>query len=335
MKDSTFEALVMDRPDGTSLTVGVRQLPMSDLLTGEIQVRVEYSSVNYKDALILSESGYRAQRYPMVPGIDLAGAVLTSADPAFSPGDRVVLNGDGLGESRWGGYAERAVVSPHSLVLLPPELSTRDAMVIGTAGLAAALGILALLDRGLTPESGPVLVTGAAGGVGSLAVAILAALGFQVTASAGRASAHLLLAELGAKEVIGRLPEGDAPLRKERWAGALDTVGGNTLSSVLAEMAYGAAVAATGFAGGMITPLHLAPLLVRGTSIVGINTSSCPVKLRRRAWNFLAASLPRKAIESSVTVISLADVPETAQALLRGAIQGRVIVKLSHAPSTS
>ncbi|HEX5352647.1 MAG TPA: acryloyl-CoA reductase [Rhodanobacteraceae bacterium] len=317
----------MDRRDNAALTVGVRQLPIPDLPAGEVDISVEHSSVNYKDALILSESGYRAQRYPMVPGIDLAGTVLASTDAAFSPGDRIVLNGDGLGESRWGGYAERAVVSPHSLVLLPPELSTRDAMVMGTAGLAAALGILALLDHGLSPQSGPVLVTGASGGVGNLAVSVLAKLGFEVTASAGRTSTHRFLTDLGAKEVIGRLPkDGDAPLRKERWAGALDTVGGNTLSSVLAEMAYGAKVASLGFSGGMITPLNLAPLLVRGVSIAGINTSLCPIELRRRAWTFLAGSFPRGLLEESVMVASLAEVPETAQALLRGEIQSRVVV---------
>ncbi len=334
MEHLTFWALVMDKPDGASLTVGVQQLPISALPSGEIHIRVEYSSVNYKDALILSESGYRAQHYPMVPGIDLAGTVLTSAHPQFRPGDRVVLNGDGLGEVRWGGYAARATVSPHSLVLIPPELSTRDAMAIGTAGLAAALGVLALLDRGLTPASGPVLVTGAAGGVGSLAVAMLAARGFHVTASAGRASTHGMLRELGAKEIIGRLDESNTPLENEHWAGALDTVGGTTLPRILAALTYGATIASTGFAGGLVAPIHLAPFLVRGVSMVGINTSSCPLHLRQRAWNFLATYLPHKVIESSLTVISLQRVPEVAQALLRGTIQGRVVVALTEDDTT-
>ena len=331
VSDTKFRALVLDRDDGR-LTTAVQSLPTAALPAGEVQVAVEYSSVNYKDALILAERGYRAASYPMVPGIDLAGTVLASTDPAFAPGDRVVLDGDGLGESRWGGYAERASVDAASLVHVPPRFSTHDAMAIGTAGLAAALAVLALEGAGLARGAGPVLVTGAAGGVGSLATALLAARGYAVTASTGQAAdGESHLRALGAAELVGRLPapEPDRPLLPERWAAVVDTVGGATLARALSETRYGGAVAATGFAASLEVPLHLAPLLVRGVRLLGVNTSRCPVAQRRAAWALLAESLPAAALAQGVSTIGLDDVPTAAARLLAGQSRGRTVVELA------
>lgn len=323
--ESAFRALVLERLLG-GLAASVRHLDAADLPPGDVRVAVEYSAVNYKDALILAERGYRAAAYPMVPGIDLAGTVVASAAPAFAPGDRVALNGGGLGERRWGGYAELASVEAASLVHVPDRFTTRDAAAIGTAGLAAALAVGALEAYGLAPGAGPVLVTGAGGSVGRLATALLAARGHAVTASTGRPAQHAALRDMGAAAVVGRLAPPDAPLSPERWAAAVDTVGGATLAAVLAAVRYGAPVAAAGFTAGLDVPLHLAPLLVRGAAVLGVNTSACPADQRRTAWALLAASLPDRALTAGVAEVALEDVPAVAAQLLAGGTEGRTIV---------
>ena len=326
----SFRALLLDQA-AQGLVVAIRELPIESLPVGQVQIGVEYSTVNYKDALILAGSGYVAASYPMIPGIDLAGTVLGSSTSEFAIGDLVVLNGTGLGESRWGGYAERASVDAGSLVKLPDGVSTRDAMAIGTAGLAAALAVIAIESRGMDPSAGPVLVTGAAGGVGSIATALLAARGYRVTASAGRLASHGYLRELGAAATIGRIPAttSDAPLGPERWSAAIDTAGGDTLQHVLREMQYGGIVAATGFVAGMTLQAHLAPFLLRAVELIGVNTSSCPVARRRAAWQLLGEALPLGAVSKATTTISLDAVPLFAEQMLVGQIHGRVVVDIA------
>jgi acrylyl-CoA reductase (NADPH) len=325
---ATVRALVLREP-GTGLGASVELLGVSDFPDAPVRVAVEYSSLNYKDALILSGTGYRASVYPMVPGIDLAGTVVDSRAPGFRAGDRVVLNGAGIGETRWGGYAELASVDPSNLVVLSPRLTTRDAMALGTAGLAAALAVLAIEDARIPNDGRGVLVTGAAGGVGSLSVALLAAHGYRVIASSGRAETHDWLRGLGAHEVIGRLSSVVATngLAAERWSAAVDTVGGNGLADIAAQIEYGGAIAATGFVGGMTSTLHLAPFLLRSVRLFGINTSGCPVNRRARAWTFLADHTPRRVIEDGVEEIGLDEVPAWAERLLRGQVRGRVVVR--------
>jgi acrylyl-CoA reductase (NADPH) len=327
----TFHALLLDST-AEGLVAAVRELPIEALPPGEVHVGVEYSSVNYKDALILAGRGYVATSYPMVPGIDLAGTVLGSSVPQFTIGDRVVLNGAGLGESRWGGYAELASVNADSLVRLPDGISTRDAMAIGTAGLAAALAVIAIEARGVEPSAGPVLVTGAAGGVGTIATALLAARGYRVTASAGRLSSHGYLRQLGAAVTVDRLPATrlEEPLGPERWSAAIDTAGGEVLPRILREMQYGGVVVATGFVAGMTLQTHLAPFLLRAVELVGVNTSSCPTSKRRAAWQLLSESLPLGVISTTAETISLDAVPVVAGRILQGQIRGRVVVDVAH-----
>lgn len=326
MPDTTYRALVLDRSTANPGAV-VQSLPLRPLQADHIRVAVAYSDLNYKDALILTGRWYTNLAYPLVPGIDLAGAVVESRCPEFTPGQRVVLTGAGLGETRPGGYSEMTDVVADALLPLPDSLSPRAAMEFGTAGFAAALAVLALEEGGIgTGRS--VVVTGAGGGVGSIAVALLAERGYRVSASAGRVETHSALRAMGAVETIGRLDPPAQPLGTERWAAAIDTVGGVTLDAVARRVGYGGVVASTGFSGGFTTNLHLAPLLLRNVRLQGVNTSACPLAMRRRAWNLLADTPRRSAAEQPPLEIGLSEIPHMSEELLAGALRMRVLVNV-------
>lgn len=325
-----FKALVIDKTD-KGVVATLRDLDDADLPEGDVTVAVEHSTVNYKDGLAVTGKGAVVRAYPMVPGIDFAGAVEASSHPDFKPGDSVVLNGWGVGESHWGGFAGKAKVSGDWLVPLPDAFSTAQAMAIGTAGYTAMLCVLALEDHGLTPERGEVLVTGASGGVGSVAVAILAKLGYQVVASTGRSEEEAYLKGLGAAEIIDRktLSEAGKPLAKERWAGAIDAVGSHTLANVLAATRYGGAVAACGLAQGMDLPTTVAPFILRGVTLIGIDSVRAPKARRLQAWSRLASDLAVETLEAMTSTIGLDAVPQTAKDILAGKTRGRVVVNLT------
>jgi acrylyl-CoA reductase (NADPH) len=326
-----FQALVVDNNGGT-VTASMQTVSEASLPAGNVLVAVEYSNVNYKDGLVVTGGGGLVKRYPHVPGVDFAGTVLESAYPAYRPGDRVVLTGWRVGEVQWGGYAQKACVDGGWLVPLPAGLTLRQAMAIGTAGLTAMLAIMALEAHGLTPSAGEMLVTGAAGGVGSVAVAMLARLGYQVVASSGRADAHAYLSDLGAAAVIDRSPFAETakrPLEGERWAGCIDSVGGNTLARVLAQTRYGRAVAAVGLAGGNKLEHTVIPFLLRGISLLGIDSVMCPSPKRLEAWNRLQASLPLDKLEAMTSEVTLDEVPRVAAQILQGRVRGRVVVDVN------
>src|SRR5205807_1995878 len=287
-------------------------------MDGDVTVRVEWSTVNYKDGLAITGKAPIARRFPMIPGIDFAGSVEASTDPAWKPGDKVILNGWGLGETHLGAYAQKARVKGDWLVRLPHSMSPRDAMAIGTAGYTAMLAVMALERHGLTPASGPVVVTGAAGGVGSVAIAILAKLGFAVTASTGRPEEADYLKRLGAAEIIERkeLAGPVRPLANERWAGGIDSVGSTTLANVLSMIKYRGAVAACGLAGGMDLPATVAPFILRGVSLLGINSVYCPRADREAAWKRLEFDLDRAKLIEMISEIGLDEVPEAAQQIV-------------------
>ena len=297
MAESQFTALVVGREDGR-VTATLRQLNRGDLPPGEVTVAVAYSGLNYKDALALTGRGSIIRAYPMVPGVDLAGTVEESTSPSHRPGDQVLLTGWGVGERHWGGFAQLACVRADWLQPLPPGISLRQAMGIGTAGLTAMLCVLALEERGLTPAAAAgreVAVTGAAGGVGSIAVAVLARLGYEVTAVSGRPETYDYLRELGAGKVIGRqdLPLGSTkPLESQRWAAAVDVVGGEVLAALLTQVAYGGSVAACGLTGGSGLATTVFPFILRGVSLLGVDSVMCPQARRQTAWTRLAHDLP-------------------------------------------
>jgi acrylyl-CoA reductase (NADPH) len=287
--------------------------------------------VNYKDALALTGRAPIVRRFPMIPGIDLAGTVETSEDSAFRPGDRVLINGFGLGETHYGGYAERARVKSEWLLPIPGAFSFADAMVIGTAGYTAMLAVLALEDAGVKPESGPVVVTGAAGGVGSVAVALLSKLGWRVIASTGRVTEEAYLKNLGAQEIIprGELAGESRMLAKERWAAAIDSVGSKTLANVIAATSYGGAVAACGLAGGMDLPTSVAPFILRGVSLLGIESVNMKMPRRRQAWERLARDIDREKLAAMTRTIELHEVPQVAEDVIEGRIRGRLVVRVA------
>ncbi|MFN0092811.1 MAG: MDR family oxidoreductase [Acidimicrobiales bacterium] len=309
----------------------VRELDESQLPEGDVLVAVERSTVNYKDGLAVVNGKPVVRAWPMVPGIDFAGVVAESSHPGFAAGDRVVLNGWGVGEGHWGGFAERARVKGDWLVALPPGLSAEQAMAIGTAGYTAMLCVMALEAHGVTPGSGPVVVTGASGGVGSVAVAILAELGYQVIASTGRLGEADYLRALGAAEVIDRaeLAGPARPLGKERWAGGVDAVGSHTLANVLSCTSYGGAVAACGLAGGMDLPGSVAPFILRGVSLLGVDSVMAPTAKRVEAWARLARDLDPTRLAAMTTVVGLADTPAVCERILQGQVRGRVVVDVS------
>ena len=325
-----FTALIVEERDGQT-TTSLQSLPLDRLPEGDVLVRVAYSSLNYKDSLALTGKGKVIRSFPMAPGIDFAGTVEASDSPAFHVGDEVILTGWGVGERHWGGFSQMARVRADWLVPLPPGLTLQHAMGIGTAGFTAMLCVMALEGAGLTPGGREVVVTGATGGVGSVAVAVLSKLGYEVVAATGKTEAHDYLRELGAKRVVGReelQPEG-GPLASERWAGAIDTVGGDTLAGVLRAVARGGAVAACGNAGGVSLNTTVLPFILRGVSLLGIDSVMCPQGRRRRAWQRLAADLSREALERMTAVIPLRDVPQVANELLQGHMSGRTIVDVN------
>jgi len=325
-----FDALLLEEKDG-KVTASLRSLEESALPAGDVTVDVEHSTLNYKDGLILTGQGRLVRTYPHVPGIDFAGRVATSDNPDWRPGDRVVLTGWRVGETHWGGFSGRARVKGDWLVRLPDGMTTKRAMAIGTAGFTAMLAVMALEERGVAPGGGEVLVTGAAGGVGSVAIAILAQLGHKVTASTGRVETHDYLARLGAGTVIDRAtiaaPSGK-PLDSERWAGAIDSVGGATLAAILPALKYRGAVAACGLAGGVKLETTVIPFLLRGVSLLGIDSVMCPVAQRRQAWARLARDLPADKLDSMIVPARLADLPRLAPEILAGKVRGRVVVEI-------
>lgn len=326
-----FRALVLEQRDG-SVAAEIRTLPDSALPAGDVLVDVAYSSLNFKDGLAVTGTGKVVRAYPMVPGIDLAGTVVQSESPDYKPGDKVILTGWGIGERHWGGYAQKARVKADWLIPLPEGLTLKQAMGIGTAGLTAMLCVMALEEHGLKPGGREVLVTGAAGGVGSLAVAILARRGYRVVASTGRASAHDFLRSLGAADVLDRsvlAAPSERPLESERWGGAVDTVGGTTLANVLKAMAYGTSVAACGLAGGSSLPATVFPFILRGVNLLGIDSVLCPKARRQEAWSRLAAELTAEVLDQVVQTVPLAEVPRLAAEILKGQIRGRVVVDVN------
>ena len=325
----TFKAIVIEKAEAGQ-KIGLADFDESNLMEGDVTVRVEWSTLNYKDGLAITARAPVVRRFPMIPGIDFAGTVETSTHPEWKAGDQVVLNGWGCGETHLGGYAEKARVNGNWLVRLPPGIGTRDAMAIGTAGYTAMLAVMALERHGLTPMSGPVVVTGAAGGVGSVAVAILSHRGFQVTASTGRPAEADYLKKLGAAEIIERkeLAGPAKPLAKERFAGGIDTVGSTTLANLLSMTRYGGAVAACGLAGGMDLPTSVAPFILRGVSLLGIDSVMHPMADRRTAWRRLESELDREKLAGMTSEIGLAEVIEAGRNIVEGHVRGRIVVKI-------
>ncbi|HPE79863.1 MAG TPA: MDR family oxidoreductase [Gammaproteobacteria bacterium] len=326
----TFKALVLTQEDGKTVST-LRQLRDADLPEGDVLLAVEYSSLNYKDGLAVTGKGKIVRQWPLVPGIDLAGRVLESASPDYSAGDKVVLTGWGVGEKYWGGYSQHQRVQSKWLVPLPAGLDTRQAMAIGTAGFTAMLCVMTLEEAGVTPDKGPVVVTGATGGVGSIAVAILHKLGYQVAAVSGKPDAEGFLRDLGAGEILTRdeMSQPPRPLEGQRWAGAVDTVGSTMLARVIAEMNYSGCVAACGLAGGFDLPTTVMPFILRNVSLRGVDSVSCPVERRKQAWQRLVSDLRARALGEIGQVASLEQLPELAEKITTGAIRGRVIVDLN------
>jgi acrylyl-CoA reductase (NADPH) len=327
---STFKAIVIEKSD-SGQTVSLTDFDEAKLMEGDVTVGVEWSTVNYKDGLAITGKAPVVRRWPMIAGVDLAGTVESSAHPDWKPGDKVILNGWGLGETHLGAYAQKARVKGEWLVRLPSSMSTRDAMAIGTAGYTAMLAVIALERYGLKPESGPLVVTGAAGGVGSVAVAILAQRGFQVTASTGRPEEADYLKRLGAAEIIERkeLTGTVRPLAKERWAGGIDSVGSTTLANVLTMIRYRGAVAACGLAGGMDLPASVVPFILRGVALLGIDSVYRPRADRDEAWKRLEFDLDRAKLIEMSTEIGLGDVIEAGRLIVEGRVRGRIVVKIA------
>jgi acrylyl-CoA reductase (NADPH) len=323
-----FKALVLRKSDD-QVTGKVEELDEARLPEGDVTVVVDYSTLNYKDGLIITNQAPLVRDYPHVPGIDLAGRVLESSHPDWHAGDAVVLTGWGVGERHWGGHAERARVKGEWLVPVPPGWTTRQTMAVGTAGFTAMLAVIALEDHGLEPGAGEVLVTGAAGGVGSVAIALLAKLGHEVTASTGRAESHDYLRSLGASRVIDRAEPAapsPRPLEAERFVGCIDSVGGATLARVLGQMRYRGSVAAVGLAGGSELRTTVLPFLLRGVSLLGIDSVYQPAAPRRAAWQRLGRDLDLAKLETMIVEAGLDDLPHLAEAILNGRIRGRLVV---------
>ena len=327
-----FKALVVEKAEDGSTRAAVTELSLDRLPEAEVTVAVEYSTVNYKDGLCIGPGGGLVRNYPHIPGIDFAGTVVDSTDERYAPGDKVVLTGWRVGEAHWGGYSQRARVKADWLVPLPEGLNTRQAMAVGTAGFTAMLAVMALEDHGLTPDKGEVLVTGAAGGVGSVATAILANLGYQVAAVTGRPETSDYLMSLGATRIVAREEINETvkrPLEAETWAGCIDAVGGPMLARVLGQMKYGASVAAVGLAGGAGLPATVVPFLLRGVNLLGIDSVMQPYANRVRAWERVARDLPMDKLEAMVQPATLSDLPQLGADILKGQVKGRVVVDIN------
>ncbi|MGC3937684.1 acryloyl-CoA reductase [Roseobacter sp. EG26] len=328
-----FKALVVNKDDESGKTsAAVAEISEDQLPDGDVTVAVEYSTVNYKDGLCIGPGGGLVRNYPHVPGVDFAGTVEASDDDRCKPGDKVVLTGWRVGEGHWGGYAQKARVKADWLVPLPDGLDTRAAMAVGTAGFTAMLSVMALQDHGLKPGDGPVLVTGAAGGVGSVAVALLASLGHEVAGVTGRPETADYLKGLGASQIVAREEINETvkrPLEAETWAGCIDAVGGAMLARVLGQMKYGTSVAAVGLAGGAGLPATVIPFLLRGVNLLGIDSVMQPYENRVRAWQRVATDLPMDKLEAMVVPATLADLPQLGADILRGQVKGRVVVDVN------
>ncbi|MEH6655474.1 acryloyl-CoA reductase [Loktanella salsilacus] len=325
-----FNAMIVEKDDAGQTSASVQQIDLDRLPAGEVTVAVDYSTVNYKDGLCLGPGGGLVRNYPHIPGIDFAGTVEASDDARYKPGDKVVLTGWRVGEAHWGGYAQKARVKADWLVPLPEGLSTRDAMAVGTAGLTAMLAVMALEDHGI--KAGPVLVTGASGGVGSVATAILSHLGYKVAAVTGRPEGADYLRDLGATEIIAREELAETvkrPLEGERWGGCVDAVGGAMLARVLGQMEYGASVAAVGLAGGAGLPATVIPFLLRGVNLLGIDSVMQPYDNRLRAWKRVASDLPMDKLQAMITPATLSDLPRLGADILQGQVRGRVVVDVN------
>jgi acrylyl-CoA reductase (NADPH) len=325
---ASFKAIVIEKADGGT-KAALTDFDEANLMDGDVTIAIEHSSINYKDGLAITGKAPVVRRFPMIAGVDFAGTVEASSHPAWKPGDKVILNGWGCGETHLGGYAGKARVKGDWLVRLPASISTREAMAIGTAGYTAMLAVMALERHGLKADSGPVAVTGAAGGVGSVAIAILAKRGFTVHAVTGRGQEADYLKGLGAAEIIERkdLVGPAKPLAKERWAGAIDSVGSTTLANLLSMTRYGGAVAACGLAGGMDLPTTVAPFILRGVCLYGIESVMCPLPMRQEAWKRLENGLDRQKLASITREIGLAEVLSVAPQILAGQVRGRIVVK--------
>lgn len=328
-----FNALVVNKDEESGKTsAAVEQISTDRLPEGNVVVNVEYSTVNYKDGLCIGPGGGLVREYPHVPGIDFAGTVENSDDPRYSAGDSVVLTGWRVGEVHWGGHAQKARVNADWLVPLPSGLSSRQAMAVGTAGFTAMLAVIALEDHGLKPDQGPVLVTGAAGGVGSVATAILANLGYEVAAVTGRPETEEYLRALGATQIVPREEINETvkrPLERETWAGCVDAVGGDMLARVLGQMKYGGSVSAVGLAGGAGLPATVIPFLLRGVNLLGIDSVMQPYDNRLRAWERIAINLPMDKLEAMIHPATLGDLPALGKDILKGQVKGRVVVDVN------
>jgi len=328
-----FNALVVNKDEESGKTsAAVEQISIDQLPEGNVVVNVEYSTVNYKDGLCIGPGGGLVREYPHVPGIDFAGIIESSDDPRYSAGDSVVLTGWRVGEVHWGGYAQKARVNADWLVPLPSGLSSRQAMAVGTAGFTAMLAVMALEDHGLKPDQGPVLVTGAAGGVGSVATAILANLGYEVAAVTGRPETEEYLRGLGATQIVPREEINETvkrPLERETWAGCVDAVGGDMLARVLGQMKYGGSVSAVGLAGGAGLPATVIPFLLRGVNLLGIDSVMQPYDNRLRAWERIAKDLPMDKLEAMIHPATLGDLPALGKDILKGQVKGRIVVDVN------
>ncbi|MGB0967885.1 MAG: acryloyl-CoA reductase [Halocynthiibacter sp.] len=327
-----FNALVVNKNEEGKTSARVEQITVDQLPEGDVTVAVDFSTVNYKDGLCIGSGGGLVRNYPHVPGIDFTGTVEASDNPNYNAGDKVVLTGWRVGEAHWGGYSQKARVKGDWLVPLPAGIETRQAMAVGTAGFTAMLAIMALEDHGLKPENGPVLVTGAAGGVGSVATAILSNLGYEVAGVTGRPEQADYLKSLGAKQIVAREELNETtkrPLEAETWAGCIDAVGGDMLARVLGQMKYGASVSAVGLAGGAGLPATVIPFLLRGVNLLGIDSVMQPYENRLRAWERLAKDLPMDKLEAMVTSATLSDLPALGNDILKGQVKGRIVVDVN------
>ncbi|KPU84238.1 acryloyl-CoA reductase [Marinosulfonomonas sp. PRT-SC04] len=328
----TFNALILDKNEAGETSIGIQQINDSQLPEGDVTVAVEYSTINYKDGMFIAPNGGRATVYPLVPGIDFAGTVESSSDDRYKLGDKVLLTGWRVGETHWGGYAQKARVKADWLVPMPKGLDTRLAMAVGTAGFTAMLAVMALEDHGLKPADGPVLVTGAAGGVGSVATAILANLGYEVAAVTGRPEAAEYLKSLGATTIVAREDLNEVvkrPLEKEIWAGCVEAVGGEMLARILGQMKYGASVATIGLAGGAKLPTNVMPFILRGVNLLGIESVMQPYENRLRAWERIGRDLPMDKLEAMIQTAGLADLPQLGADILAGKVKGRMVIDVN------